>query len=334
MTPLAALITGLTTGGLTCFAVQGGLLLGILAKREETQSTGEVSKLERIFLPVSAFLVAKAIAYTIAGFLLGWLGARMALTDTWKMILQSVAAAAMLIAGVRLLWPRFLPWLSFTPPAAVRRFVRRSTKSELVIAPAVLGFLTVLIPCGTTQAMELAAMASSSPLAGASIMLGFTLGTFPLFLIIGILARGSTMAQRRLSYAAALVVIGLGLYSFNGVLLYAGSPYSFQNVIASVDRVLFGSQVPVEADTNPVINVLANSYNPDELTIPSGRDVNLTLTTKGRLGCTSIFRIPELNITKNLNPSDTTTFAINFPNPGRYTFTCGMGMYSGTINAI
>lgn len=34
MNPWAVFITGLTTGGLTCVAVQGGLLMGYLANRQ------------------------------------------------------------------------------------------------------------------------------------------------------------------------------------------------------------------------------------------------------------------------------------------------------------
>lgn len=333
MTPLTAFITGLTTGGLTCFAVQGGLLLGLLAKRDEADGE-KTSRLERLFLPVSAFLIAKTVVYGLFGLLLGWFGARIALTDTMKITLQAVAAFVMVIAGVRLIFPQFLPWLSFTAPAPMRRLVRKSARSTLIIAPAILGFLTILIPCGTTQAMEVAAIAAGSPLAGLGIMAGFTLGTFPLFLVIGVLARSSAIFQRRLGYVAALVVIGLGLYSFNGVLVFTGSSYSAQNISSSIARVFSSPKEAVEADTHPVIEVLGTGYVPDEITVPAGESVELTLQTKGRLGCTNIFRIPELNITRSLTENNAATLALNFPKPGRYTFTCGMGMFSGVINAV
>jgi len=46
---------------------------------------------------------------------------------------------------------------------------------------AALGGLTVLIPCGVTQAMMAGAMALGTPIAGALLMAAFTLGTWPVF---------------------------------------------------------------------------------------------------------------------------------------------------------
>jgi sulfite exporter TauE/SafE len=331
MTPLAAFITGLTTGGLTCFAVQGGLLLGLLARRQEGDE--RLSHWQRLFLPVSAFLIAKAIAYALLGFGLGWLGNKIQLTDTARIWLQSAAGIFMVISGIKLIFPQWLPWLSFQPPAGVRRFIRRSARSQAIVAPAILGFLTILIPCGTTQAMEVAAIASGAALSGAGIMLAFVLGTAPLFLLIGILAKGTTLLQRRLSYAAATIVIGLGLYTLNGVLVLVDSPYSVQNEVAAL-RATLSSGETAEVSSNPVITVAGNGYSPSQLTVPAGQPVTLTLNTTGNLGCTSIFVIPKLNIRKNLPDRGTTIVAANFPESGRYSFTCGMGMYTGTIEAI
>ena len=56
-----AFITGLTTGGISCFAVQGGLLASALTEENKKKST-------------LLFLGAKLVAYTLLGFLLGFLG--------------------------------------------------------------------------------------------------------------------------------------------------------------------------------------------------------------------------------------------------------------------
>ena len=60
--------TGLIVGGLTCAAVQGGLLAATIAqqKNEDPARTNTV--------PVLSFLLAKLFAYTVLGFFLGWLG--------------------------------------------------------------------------------------------------------------------------------------------------------------------------------------------------------------------------------------------------------------------
>lgn len=337
MTPLTALFTGLTTGGLTCLAVQGGLLFGLLARRQEERRN--LSRWQRLFLPVSGFLIAKIAIYTLLGFGLGFLGEKIQLSTTAKIWLQTLAGAFMVLAGIRLVFPQWLPWLHVNPPAAIRRLVRRSARSEALAAPMLLGLLTLLIPCGTTQAMEVAAIATGSPIQAAAIMFAFTLGTAPLFLIIGLLAKGTAIFQTRLKWAAAALVIGLGVYSLNGVLVMIDSPYSIQNEIAAFKRVYLETETseaaePTEGSTEQTIAVLANGYSPNTLTVPAGRPVKLSLETNGVYGCTSVFRIPKLRIDKTLPPTGTTTIAATFPKPGTYTFSCGMGMYSGTINAI
>jgi plastocyanin domain-containing protein len=91
---------------------------------------------------------------------------------------------------------------------------------------------------------------------------------------------------------------------------------------------------PAAAATTPTIVVKGAGYSPNQVTVPAGRPVTLTLKTSGTLGCTSIFRIPKLNVEENLTKGPVTKVTVNFPKTGRYTFTCGMGMYSGTINAV
>lgn len=339
MNPLTAFLTGLSTGGLTCLAVQGGLLVALLAIRQKDDQS--LSLWQRLILPVTAFLVAKLIIHTLLGFGLGSLGETIQLTTTARIWLQSFAALFMVVAGIRLLKPSWLPWFQLTPPASLRRLVRRSAKSEALLAPAMLGLLTVLIPCGTTQAMEIAAIATGNAWQGASIMFAFVLGTAPLFFLVGLLAKGSALLQRRLTFATATIVVALGLYTFNGVLVMTGSDYSFQNQRAAWRWALTGgaqntvaTAQAATADTNPTIEVNPTGYAPSDLTVPAGQTVTISLVPKGRLGCTSIFRIPQLRIQQQLAPDVTTKVAVTFPQPGPYVFSCGMGMFTGTINAV
>ncbi len=331
-----AFITGITTGGLTCLAVQGGLLIGVLALR--TEDGEEPHGWRRLIMPVAAFLVAKIAIHTLLGFGLGWFGSSIALTPTIRIWLQVIAGVFMLVTGIRLIAPGFLPWLTLMPPSAVRRFVRKNAKSQSLIAPFVLGLLTILIPCGTTQALEISAIATGNALRAAGIMFGFTLGTAPLFLIVGVLAKGTALLQKKMAYLAAAVVVFLGLMTLNSALVLTDSPYEFHNVSRSLGAALFGndnsSDDATKANNNPTIGVSGSGYSPDEVTVNAGIPVAIKLVAKASLGCTGIFRIPQLNIEQSLTPSQTTTITATFPSPGRYTFTCGMGMYRGTIIAI
>ena len=66
-----AFLTGLTAGGLSCLAVQGGLLASTLAQDIEKQ----VSRKHHA-QAIAAFLTTKVAAYTVLGALLGWLGVK------------------------------------------------------------------------------------------------------------------------------------------------------------------------------------------------------------------------------------------------------------------
>lgn len=333
MTELTAFLTGLSTGGLTCLAVQGGLLLGLLAKRQDQP---HLKRWQLLLLPVAAFLAAKLLSHALLGLGLGWLGDQIQLTTTARIWLQTTAGIFMLITGIRLIFPHWLAWLTITPPASIRRLVRKSARSQLLVAPAVLGFLTILIPCGTTQAMEVAAIATGNPVQAATLLSAFVLGTAPLFFLVGVLAKETVFLQRRLAAVAAAVVIGLSLYTLNGVLVLVDSPYSFQNEVAAFRALVRrdAAAPPAQANARPSIFVYTGGYDPENVTVPAGQTVTLSLVTENNQGCTSFFRIPKLNIERSLPGTGTVVINTTFPSPGQYTFTCGMGMFSGTITAV
>lgn len=336
MSPLTAFITGISTGGLTCMAVQGGLLLGLLAQ-QQAAGAGQMRRWPALVLPVAAFLLAKIAVYTLLGLGLGAVGSTLKLSTEVSVWLQSIAGVFILLTGIRIIFPRWLPWLAITPPAGIRRFIRRQTKNDSWVAPAFLGLLTVLIPCGTTIAMEAAAVATGSAVKGAAILFAFVLGTAPLFFLVGILAKGAALVQRKLVWATAAIVVVLGIYTVNGALVMVDSPYTVQNEVKALSWALAGggnSNAAEVAATNVTINVRGTGYVPSELTVAAGQPVTINLAAIGRLGCTSIFRIPKLKIETQLTPDTTTPLVATFPTPGQYTFSCGMGMFTGTIDAV
>lgn len=81
----AVFTTGLFIGGLTCLAVQGGLLAATIAQREEGKLKAKAKG--RNAIPILSFLTSKLIAYTILGFLLGWFGSLFQLSFTTQIIL-------------------------------------------------------------------------------------------------------------------------------------------------------------------------------------------------------------------------------------------------------
>ena len=134
----AIFLTGLTTGGLSCLAMQGGLLASIIANQKDEEIEKNAahttpSSFDQLdWLPVGLFLVSKLVAHTLLGFLLGWLGSQMELSLTLRLFFQGFAALFMLATAANLLQlhPLFR-YIVFQPPKFIQRMVRNSTKSDL-----------------------------------------------------------------------------------------------------------------------------------------------------------------------------------------------------------
>lgn len=242
---MIAFITGLTTGGLSCLAVQGGLLASSLANQIEQdyleQSAQKKKKLKRhqvaverssSALPILLFLTSKLVAYTLLGLLLGWLGSFLALNPVTRALLMIFIGVFMLGNALRMMnvHPIFR-YFSIEPPKFITRYIRRSSKGTDTVTPLFLGALTVFIPCGVTQAMMAAALATGSPLTGAAMMFAFTLGTSPVFFIVAYLtAELGARLEKFFMRFVAIVVLVLGFVTLDGGLNLIGSPYSFTNL--------------------------------------------------------------------------------------------------------
>ncbi|MCC7446120.1 MAG: sulfite exporter TauE/SafE family protein [Anaerolineae bacterium] len=355
-------LTGLTTGGLTCLAVQGGLLATTLAKQRavvpelhsKTKRAKRKAKQQAVTLtgielarnpwPIVYFLVAKLIAYTVLGFFLGALGSVVQLSPTVQAVMQIGAGLFMLATALNMLnvHPIFR-YAVIQPPKALTRLVRNQSKSQEVFAPALLGLMTVFIPCGTTQAMEVLAISSADALLGALIMFVFVLGTSPTFFVLGFLAtRIRGKFQKSFLVAAAGLILILGVVSLDGGLNLLGLPIAPSHLIETMLQPggnSGASALPVMAKVvdgvqEITINALNTSYFPNRLTAQSGQPIRLKLVTKESYSCTRSFTIPRLGIRKVLPLTGEVVIDLPAQPKGSIFFTCGMGMYSGTITVV
>lgn len=335
-------LTGLLTGGLTCMAVQGGLLAATIAQREEERlkqkaQTGNA-------LPIIVFLIAKLVAYTMLGAILGLVGSAFRLSLTTQIILQFFVVIFMIGTALNIInvHPIFR-YFVIQPPRFLTRLIRKQSKSKQIFAPAVLGAFTVFIPCGTTQAMMALAIASGKPFYGAAVLFSFILGTSPVFFILGYFATklGDVLQQRFMKYAAFAIIL-LALFNLNNTISLTGSNWTAQNIfqnafcaISYCDTTLPVNQQADNPTDNAEINITAQGYNPNNLTVKTGSKVTLHLTNKDGQGCTQAFTIPSLGIQKVVPVGQSGTLTFTAPDkPGTLRFMCSMGMYDGTINVI
>lgn len=352
---LVAFVTGLTTGGLSCLAVQGGLLASSLAHQIEQdyleQASQAVGKKQRskktqaqprlnTALPILLFLSAKVVAYTLLGALLGLLGAYLTLSPTTRAVLMILIGIFMLGNALRMfnVHPIFR-YFSIEPPKFITRYIRRTAKGTDTFTPLFLGALTVFIPCGVTQAMMAAALGTGSMAMGAALMFAFTLGTSPVFFIVAYLTTelGARLEMFFMRFVAVVVLI-LGLVTVNSGLNILGSPLSFQNLTRSLlpsnngPEPVAQSPQTAQAEGEVVLYVHNEGYFPQTLSAPAGKDFTLNLVTDETYSCSRDFVIPALDYYELL--PDTGTVKVKIPAQAKGStlfFTCSMGMYTGQI---
>lgn len=374
-------LTGLLAGGASCAAVQGGLLTGLLTRRGATPVANSVSgptaragrtskarshskvaapsvvshvrEWRDDAAPVTAFLGGKLFSHAVLGLLLGALGDAVQLGFRTRAITQGIAGVVMVLLALHLLGVRQLRFLVPQPPAALGRLIRRSSRSQAMAAPAVLGLMTVFIPCGVTLGVAFLAVASGSPLAGLLIMSVFVLGTFPLFAALGYAAaRWAVALGGKVGKVTAVVVLAVGFYTLNGGLTLGGAPVNAGKIVsaftspatpalaespASVAAQGFiGPQAPGQAAaaSGPQafdIEVFNTDYKTPKA-VRAGVPTVVTLVTDGTRGCTRGFVIPSLGIEKLLPESGRTELDLGVLEPGQLQFTCSMGMYGGSLD--
>jgi sulfite exporter TauE/SafE len=322
-------ITGLTVGGLTCLAVQGGLLASVIAGKEGEEVEKGVNKKSTLY-PTTAFLVAKLISHTLLGFLLGAFGSVIAINQTTQILMQFVAGFYMLAIAMNLLnvHPIFR-YAVIQPPRFLLKKIKNQTRSKEIFAPAMLGAMTIFIPCGTTIAMEALAISSANPFKGAAIMAVFVLGTTPLFFGVGWVTSilGDNFREKFLK-VAAIALVYLAIVSINGSLVALGSPISSQSIFQK--KVISSQPTVSEAE----ILVTPSGYLPNYLRVKKGEEITIKVVGQAPFSCAAAFRVPSLGVSKNLGQGETFIFKFTPEKTGKIPFTCSMGMYTGVIEVI
>jgi len=355
---IVAFITGLTTGGLSCLAVQGGLLTSSLEQQLEQQLDLQIEQEiaarrahrhgknrdrilvhPRLALPILLFLAAKLAAYTLLGFLLGWLGSVLQLNAVTRAILLIAVGIFMLGNALRMfnVHPIFR-YFAIEPPKFITRYIRRKAKNgESFFAPLLLGVLTIFIPCGVTQAMMAVAVGTGSPFQGAVLMFAFILGTSPVFFVVAYLAMklGARLEKWFMRFVAVVLLV-LGLVSVNSGLTLMGSPLSVTNMLQSVKAAQpdLASAAPIPASDGVTLYLSAGNsgYSPRLLHARANTPITLNLVTNQTFSCSRSFVIPALGVEKLLPSSGTETISIPAQPSGTVMrFSCSMGMYTGEI---
>ena len=332
-----------------CIAMCGGINLSQCIPR----SAGKEDSRFGAFQSAVLYNLGRVISYTGIGFLLGLTGMLVGKTSGagispfFQGILKMAAGVFMVILGINMLG--IFPWLRRFQLQLPRFLVRNVNRKKAGSSqPFVIGLLNGMMPCGPLQSMQIVALASANPFAGALSMLAFSLGTVPLMLGLGsfVAMLGKRFSAKVMETGAVLVVVlGLAMLSQGGNL--SGLFYSGMEWNAAGQQQVYAVSGEAEPDTsasetNDLGATAEDGVQIIESTLTGGRYPNITVTAgipvrwiiqvpKGALnGCNYRMLLNAYGITHTFSEGEN---IIEFTpeKTGTVPYTCWMGMIRGNI---
>lgn len=319
-------VIGLTAGVSTCMALVGGLVLGSAARF--SKENPNASSLEK-FKPHLLFNAGRIASYFIFGGIIGWVGSFLQLSTSVLGVLTVAVGMVMLVLGGQLIdiFP-ILKRISFTLPKGISRSLGIQEQAH----PSILGASTFFLPCGFTQAMQLYAMSTGSPLQGALTLGVFALGTAPGLLGVGGLSSIIKGNPAKLFFkTAGVVVILLAFFNVtNGLNLLGVSTvgaFSQKAQITDPNVTLKNGVQEVRMTQN------GSGYSPNRFTIQKGIPVRWVVTSENVYTCAASIVAPSLGIRQGLKLGEN-VFEFTPTEVGTIRFSCSMGMYTGVFNVV
>lgn len=200
VTPVTSFVLGLIASVSSCLAVVGGLVLSLSA----TVSQDRVPDTK----PMMLFHSGRILSFAVLGGALGAIGGVIGISFTLTAILGIVASTVMILLGLNLVgvFKRNMVLL----PSSVFGFFRKV--EHKTIAPFLVGVGTFFLPCGFTQAMQVAALSSGSFISGFLIMGAFAVGTLPMLALLSFGSASFAESKHASLFfkSAGVVVVGLG----------------------------------------------------------------------------------------------------------------------------
>ena len=342
-------VIGLLTS-VHCVAMCGGINLS-----QCLPDQGRKTEKKHMLRPAFLYNLGRVCSYTAVGFILGTVGMLIdgggstGLPVVFQGMLKIIAGVIMVIMGLRMLG--IFPWhakFHIRMPGIV--YEKISAEKAKSGQPFVVGLLNGLMPCGPLMSMQIVALASGNPAAGALSMFAFSLGTVPLMMGLGsmVILLGRRFAGKVMSVGAVFVtVLGLAMLS-QGVNLSGFSFFPVNQTVAEADRngesenrgqsegVQTGADVQSEEvqaeDGVQIVNSTLDFGRYPDITVKAGIPVKWTIDVpEGYVnGCNYEMLLREYGIAQSLTEGEN---VIEFTpdQAGIVQYTCWMGMICGTI---
>lgn len=342
----AFFVLGVIAGVSSCAALVGGLILSVSKQWLEIYSHNKsiITKLQ----PHLIFHTGRIISYGIFGAIVGAIGSRLQISLGFTSFLIIAVSIIMLFLALQMLGVKAFRQFQFALPKFVTRYIAEETNFKGRYMPALLGAFTFFLPCGFTVTLQGLALISGNPLQSGVMMALFALGTaFPLLLIGFSTIKFSSRPHLayQFSKVAGILILFFALFNINNQLNVLGFP-SLNNLNLTLAAVVKNSNADSKISDEglaPVVNgrqilkmeAFSYGYFPNYFKVKSGVPVRWEITDKGTSGCTNVIisrglfegEIP-------LTPGQTSIKEFTPTNPGKYKFSCWMGMISGVIEVV
>lgn len=335
-------VLGLIAGISSCAALVGGMVLSMSKQWLEIYS-GRKSTLEKL-QPHLMFNIGRIISYAVFGAILGVIGSRLQVSFKITSFLIIAVSILMFLLSLQMLGVKSLRRFQFTLPKSVTRYIADETKFKGRYMPALMGALTFFLPCGFTITSQGMALLSGNPIQGGLIMGFFALGTAPALLLIGLSSIKFSSRPHlafQFSRVAGVVILFFALFNVNNQLNVLG--------FSSISDFLLKSG-PVVKNTNPSdegiaptvdgkqilkMDAYSSGYKPNYFKVRAGVPVRWEINDIGTSGCTNAVLSRGLFDGQiALTPGKISVKEFTPQKPGKYKFSCWMGMISGIIEVV
>jgi len=339
-------VFGLIAGISSCAALIGGIILSMSKQWGELYS--DTDSTWKKIQPHLIFNAGRLISYAVLGTALGAIGSKLNFSLKFGPILVIAVSIMMIFLAFQMFGFKAFRKFQFTMPKFITRFIANESNFKGRYVPFLMGAFTFFLPCGFTITAQGLALISGNAIQGGLIMLLFALGTLPMLLTIGLssvkFSQKPHLSERFLKVAGILVLF-FAFYNINFQLNILGiSSLSDLGINSSrSSSAVKNNSFQNEEGLPPIVNgkqilkmdASSRGYSPSYLKVKVGIPVRWEITDKGTSGCTNAIISKSLFEGEiPLTPGQTSIKEFTPEKPGKYKFSCWMGMISGIIEVV
>jgi len=329
-------VFGLLAGISSCAALVGGLVLSMSKQWGDLYSKS--NSLGKKLQPHLMFNFGRIISYAVFGALLGAVGSKLQISPTFTSVLVMIVSVIMILLALQMIGFRAFRKFQLTTPKFITRYVANESNFKGRFMPLLMGALTFFLPCGFTITAQGLALLSGDPIKGSLMMFLFALGTLPTLLIIGFSSIEFSQKPHQSALflkIAGILVLFFALFNINSRLNVLG--------FASFNDLSLQKSGISEEGFPPVVNgkqilkmeAFASGYQPNYFKVKAGILVRWEITDRGTSGCTNAIISKSLFEGQiDLKPGEVSIKEFTPSTPGKYKFSCWMGMISGVIEVV